>query len=130
MKKIRITLLLLIILISSIFTPGCWNYREVDKLATVAGVAIDKGTNGQYQVTAEIVQISGFKDIKTTSKTVTMEGKTLFDAARNEISLSGKRLYWSHSKVIILSKEIASEGVIKVIIGTIEILKHVRMYIS
>lgn len=115
MKKIKITLLTLIILLSSIFAAGCWNYREVDKLATVAGVAIDKGTDGQYQITAEIVQISGFKDIKTTSKTVTIEGRTLFDAVRNEISLSGKRLYWSHTKVIILSKEIASEGVTKII---------------
>lgn len=115
MKKSKITLLTLIIFLSSIFTAGCWNYREVDKLATVAGVAIDRGANGQYQVTAEILTISGGKDPKTTSKTVTMEGRTLFDAVRNEISLSGKRLYWSHAKVIILSKEIASEGVTKVI---------------
>ena len=115
MKKIRITLLLLIILINAIFVTGCWNYREVEKLAIGAGVAVDKGTNGQYKVTAEIVKISRGKDTKTTSETITMEGKTMFDAVRNGISLSGKRFYWSHTKVIILSKEIASEGVIKVI---------------
>lgn len=115
MKKIKITFLILIILISSMFATGCWNYREIDKLAIVAGVAVDKGTNGQYKVTAEIVQIRGGKEAKTESKTITMEGKTMFDAVRNGISVSGKRLYWSHTKVIILSKEIASEGVIKVI---------------
>lgn len=115
MNKIKITLLILTILISSIFAAGCWNYREVDKLAIVAGVAVDKGINGQYKVTVEVVQISGAKDSKITSKTITMEGKTMFDAVRNEISLSGKKLYWSHAKVIILSKEIASEGVTRVI---------------
>lgn len=115
MKKVRITLLILIILISSLLFTGCWNYREVDKMAIVAGVAVDKGTNGQYKVTAEIVEISGGKDTKTKSKTITMEGKTMFDAVRNEISISGKRLYWSHTKVIILSKEIAGEGVTKVL---------------
>jgi spore germination protein KC len=110
MKKIRITLLILIILINAMFTTGCWNYREVDTLTIVAGVAIDKGANGQYIVTAETVQISGGKDPTTTSKTITMEGKTIFDAVRNGISITGKKLYWSHTKVIILSKEIASKG--------------------
>jgi len=115
MKKIRITLLVGIILITATITTGCWNYREIDKLSIVAGVAIDKGINNQYQMTVELIQISAGKDTKMTSKTITMEGKTMFDVARNIISLSGKRLYWSHAKVIILSKEIASEGVSKTI---------------
>ena len=115
MKTIRITLLGLLIFINALFITSCWDYREIDKLAVVAGVAVDKGTTGQYEVTAEIVQISGGKDTKTMSNTITMEGRTMFDAVRNGISLSGKKLYWSHTKVIILSKEIASEGVMKVI---------------
>lgn len=115
MKKIRIILMIFIILTNSIFTTGCWNYREIDEFSIVAGVAIDKGIKNQFQITAEIIQISGGKDSKTTSKTITTEGKTIFDAARNMIALSGKRLYWAHTKVIILSKEVASEGVTKAI---------------
>lgn len=111
MKKLKLTLLLFSILVNSIFTTGCWNYREVDKMAIVAGVAIDKGIKDQFQMTVEIIQISSGRDAKMTSKIITAEGKTMFDAARNIISLIGKRLYWSHAKVIILSKEIASEGV-------------------
>lgn len=113
MKKKRMTLLVLIILISATVTTGCWNYREIDKMAIVAGVAVDKGINNQIQMTVEIIQVSAGKDTNMTSKTITTEGKTMFDAARNIISLSGKRLYWSHAKVIILSKEIANEGVTK-----------------
>lgn len=115
MKKIKITLLLLIILINTIFVTGCWNYREVDEMSIVAGLAVDKGIGNQYQITVEIVQISAGKETKKTSKTITTEGKTMFDAARNMITLSGKKLYWSHAKVIILSKEIASEGITKII---------------
>lgn len=115
MKKINITLLALIISINSILVSGCWNYRDIDKLAIVAGVAVDKGTNGLFIVTVELVKVSGGKDAKTSSETVTMEGKTIFDAVRNGISLSGKKFYWSHAKVIILSKEIASEGVKEVL---------------
>ena len=113
MKKIRITLLLLILLINGIVTTGCWNYREIEKLAIVAGVAVDKGQKSKFQLTVEIIQMGAGKDSKMTSKTITMEGKTVFDAARNLISLTGKKLYWSHAKVIILSKEIAREGIIE-----------------
>ena len=115
MKKLRITLLIFIILINSIFLAGCWNYREVDELSIVAGVAVDKGIENTFQMTVEIVQISSGKEAKMTSKIITVEGNTMFDAARNLISLSGKKLYWSHAKVIILSKEVASEGIIKAI---------------
>ena len=78
-------------------------------------MAVYKGANNKYQLSVEIIQISGGKDSKTTTKVLTANGKTMFDAARNMISISGKRLYWAHSKVIILSKEIASEGVSKVL---------------
>jgi len=115
MKKIRITLLTLVILINSIFATGCWNYKEIDELAIVAGVAVDKGINNQFKVTVETIQISTGKDTKMTSKMITMEGKTMMDAVRNIVSVSGKKLYWSHSKVIIISKEIASEGITKVV---------------
>ncbi|SHI95040.1 Ger(x)C family spore germination protein [Desulfosporosinus lacus] len=115
MKKTRIPLLALMILIISTVTTGCWNYREVDKMSIVAGVAVDKGQKDKFQITVEIIQVSAGKDTNMTSKTITMEGKTMFDAARNIISISGKRLYWSHAKVIILSKEIASQGVTEVI---------------
>ena len=115
MKKSRITLMILIISVNSIFASGCWNYREIDRLSIVAGVAVDKGSDKQFQLTVEVVDIGSGKESIMTSKIITVEGKTMFDAARNIISLSGKRLYWSHAKVIILSKEIASEGVTKVI---------------
>jgi spore germination protein KC len=115
MKKNRILLLPLIYIATSILAAGCWNYREIDKLSIVAGIAIDKGTNEKYKLTIEIIQLSGGKETKITPKILTTEGKSLFDAVRNCISTSGKRLYWSHTKVIILSREIANEGITNVI---------------
>lgn len=115
MKKITKTaLLILMILGSAVPLSGCWNYREVDQILIVAGIAVDKGTDNEYLVTAEIAHISGGIDSKTTSKIITAQGKTMFDAARNMIAFSGKRLYWSHAKVIILSKQIAEEGITKI----------------
>jgi spore germination protein KC len=113
MKKFLLLTIVLILNLSIL--TGCWNYREVEKLAIVAGVAIDKGKNSEFQVTVEIIQISGGKDTKLTSKLVTIEGKTIFDAVRNAISLSGKKLYWSHTKVVVISKDIAKNGILRVV---------------
>ncbi|MGE5678532.1 MAG: Ger(x)C family spore germination protein [Pseudomonadota bacterium] len=115
MKRVKTILTIFIVLICTIFTTGCWNYKEVDEMAIVAGVAVDKSENDKYLVTAEILHISGGKDTKIESKTITASGETMFDAVRNEISLTGERLYWGHAKVLILSKEVAAEGVMKVI---------------
>jgi len=115
MKRVKIVLSALLIIFNSVFATGCWNYREVDQFTIVAGVAVDKGEHSKYRITVEVAQITGGREAKTNSKLISMEGDTIFDAVRNEISLAGKRLYWSHAKVLIISKEIASEGIANII---------------
>ncbi|HJV18230.1 MAG TPA: Ger(x)C family spore germination protein [Bacillales bacterium] len=115
MKYRKWLLLVIVILLNGIFISGCWNYREVEKLAVVAGVAIDKGENNPYKITFEIIQISGGKDSKAVSRIIAMEGRTIFDAVRNAISLSGKKLYWSHTKIVVISKDIARNGILRVV---------------
>jgi len=114
MKRIKTLLLVFLICFHGVFATGCWNYREVDDMSIVAGVAIDKGVNKKYQVTVEIVHVTGGRESKTTSKLLTMEGNSILDAVSNGISLSGKKLYWSHVKVVIVSRKIAEEGMFKV----------------
>jgi spore germination protein KC len=113
--KSRLFILAPIIILLQTTLTGCWNYREVDKLAIVAGVAIDKGKKHKYQITVETIEISGGQNVKPVAQQISIEGDTIFDAVRNEISLAGKRLYWSHTKVVILSKEIAKEGILRVV---------------
>lgn len=115
MNKIKISLLIPFILLNAIFSSGCWNYKEVDKMVIVAGVAIDKGDKEKFKMTVEVINISSDKDTKMKSKIISTEGKTMFDAARNMISLSGRRLYWGHSKLIVISKDLASDGIVEVI---------------
>jgi len=42
MKKIKLVMLIFIIFLCPIMLVGCWNYREIDSLAIVTGIAIDK----------------------------------------------------------------------------------------
>lgn len=110
-NKLKIIIVFLLIINMNLFT-GCWDYREVDHLAIVSGIAVDKSTDGKnYLVSFEVIKIaSGGKDSKTTTELIKCEGKTIFEAARNAIMSTGKKLYFSHAKALIISSEVAKEG--------------------
>ena len=91
---------------------GCWNYKEIEKNTIVAGVAIDPGTNGyKYHVTYETLSLTGGKDQTIKSSLLESNGNTIFDAVRQTVTMSDKKLYFSDCKVVIVSKEIAKEGI-------------------
>ncbi len=115
MNTVRKILFSLLIFLHPIMFTGCWNYREIDQMAVVAGVAIDKGTNEKFSITLETVEVGMDKVTEHKSIIATIEGKTIFDAARHEISILGKKVYWSHAKVVIISREIAEEGIVQVL---------------
>lgn len=117
MKKVKIILNLIIITAFTILLSGCWNYKDIDELNMVAGFAVDKSTHSnKYLVTAEIVDTtSEGRGTKFISKKIEEEGETVLDAIRNMIKFSGKKLYFSHAKVVIISKDIACEGVKQII---------------
>ncbi|NLB79255.1 MAG: Ger(x)C family spore germination protein [Clostridiaceae bacterium] len=113
MKKL---FLLLYIIIFIPFTTACWNYREVDQISIVQGFAIDKTEQGNYLLTFEVIdfQESGTEQ-KVKSVLIESEGETLMSAIRNSISKNFPKLYFGHTTVVIISLEVAREGVLKVL---------------
>lgn len=113
MKYLK-TFLSLGCIISTVFvTSGCWNYREVEDLAVVSGMAIDKN-DGKFYVTSEIIDVTGGKNSKISTRLITSEGITIFDALRKTIKKAGKRLYFSHAEIFIIGEEVAKEGLVPV----------------
>ncbi|WP_242833474.1 Ger(x)C family spore germination protein [Desulfosporosinus youngiae] len=107
---------MILILTNALLLAGCWNYREIDMLRVVAGLAIDKSETGdQYLLTVETVDIKGGREANMVSNTITVAGDTLSDAKKNMDSISGKELYVAHARVAILSQDVAKEGAVKVI---------------
>jgi spore germination protein KC len=96
---------------------GCWNYREIELLDVVIGLAIDKDkTEDKLIFTAEIIRPSTSEGkSEFTSEIYESRGDTIFEAMRDLIIKTGRRAYWSHTNIIILSKEIAEGGVNEVI---------------
>lgn len=117
MKPGKVMLLILLILSNSILLCGCWNYVDIEKLSIVTGIAVDKNQQGdQYLLTLELIdfEMSG-KDAKQSAKHIESEGKTMFDAVRNVLNLTGQKMYWAHANIIIISQDIAKEGLVPVI---------------
>jgi spore germination protein KC len=80
-------ILILLIISSILLLSGCWNYREIERLAIVSGLAVDKDENsGEYLLTTEIVDVKETMGKTTlTSKKIDSKGKTILDAIRNMI---------------------------------------------
>ncbi|WP_298839243.1 Ger(x)C family spore germination protein [Clostridium sp.] len=113
MKK-KMVSIIFIIIICPLILCGCWNYREIDTLAIVAGMAIDKDmTTNKYVFTTEIIttQSQGVSSI-ISSQIFTSESDSIFDAVRDMIEKTGLRLFWSDAKVVIVSESLAREGII------------------
>lgn len=108
MKKILIILLIFLL-------SGCYNYKELNKIAIVSSVAIDKQDN-EYLVSAQVMNAKS-EDESESSKIIVYEekGKTVNEALRNMTKKSPRMLYGGHIGKLVISEEIAKEGIINVI---------------
>lgn len=101
--------LVLLLSVNMIFLSGCWNYRDLENLSIVAGMAIDQGKEGyKYHVTFELLDAA---QEKADAKMLETDGDTLFDCARNAIRKSKKKLFFSHCRVAVISNQVAAAGI-------------------
>jgi len=107
-----------------IFTTGCWNYIEVNERSIVTGVAIDY--DRERDLLIQTVEIATPKlevgETLIDSEIVSGRGGNFFDAARGLISRTGRRLFWGHTKILIVSEEIAKDG--ETLISVLDYLKR------
>jgi spore germination protein KC len=98
---------------------GCWNRRELDTLAVVMGVGIDKSMEPEkIQITAQLVKAG---EIKPQNKgvgsyaqafwNVSATGDTVFGTIRDITKKSNRKLFFPHNQVLIFDKSLAEEGI-------------------
>ena len=110
----------LIMVCISLLLTGCWDYQEVDRLASVLAIGIDSIPGSKIILLT--VQIASpeekGKSTQTTGgggegKAYTVmysEGKSLSEAIGNLGIQSTRRILLAHCKVIILGKDLAETG--------------------
>jgi Spore germination B3/ GerAC like, C-terminal. len=107
-------LIIVIIILNIFFCSGCWNYREVNRIAIVGGLAIDKDEiSNEYKLTIEVMKSvpgeTGGGNVE--SDVYETRGRTIFDAARNFVLKLGRRPYWAHAKAAIIDSTIAEKDI-------------------
>jgi spore germination protein KC len=86
---------------------GCWNYRELNRQTIVAGAALDITDEGKVKITAETVGFGNGSLPDTKSVLISGEGEGIAHAVADLMDKSGRRLYWYHASLIIVSEEYA-----------------------
>ena len=121
-KRNKFICFLLIVLIICTQT-ACWDRVEVEQLAIVTLVALDKAENGDIRVTLQIINPKataggGGNMISSSSGSpsepyhnITASGETIFGAIRTMNSSIPRELYFSHNQVVIISEEVAGDGI-------------------
>lgn len=110
MKKLLFSLITLLIIF---LTSGCYNYKEINQMAIISSIGIDKDeTKNEYIVSAQIMNSKESEESEDSQITVySRKGKTIHEALRDLTLKSPRRLYGNHLSKIVLSEEVASEGI-------------------
>jgi len=103
MKYIKILFLIII----PLFLSSCYDYKELNELAIINGISIEKEHN-EYLVTYEILNTSTSKDSDEESKSYTIKdtGNTLTEALNNINNHLDKTPYFYHIKIMLISSNI------------------------
>ncbi|MCF6093301.1 Ger(x)C family spore germination protein [Microaerobacter geothermalis] len=103
---------------------GCWDSRELNDLALVMAVGIDKVKNtDDFRVTVQIAKPSGGGQPGKGGSaaadepvwTASAEGNTIFEAIRNLAKFSSRRIMWAHNNIIIIGESVARDDITPVI---------------
>ncbi|WP_339245763.1 Ger(x)C family spore germination protein [Paenibacillus sp. FSL R10-2796] len=111
----RRSLLICVLILMQIFVTGCWSRRELNDLAIAVGIGIDK-IGDQYQVSAQVVlpsQIAGSKggSPQAPVNLYKATGNTVYEALRKITTVSPRKIYISHLRILVLGEDLAKEGI-------------------
>jgi spore germination protein KC len=100
----------------SLTMSGCWSRMELNELGIVIGLGIDKKKDGHFGVSVQVVDPSEVAEGQGGSgrTPVTMfeaEDNTIIGALRKMTTVSPRRIYFSHLRILVLGEELARSGI-------------------
>ncbi|MDF2946898.1 MAG: Ger(x)C family germination protein [Bacillales bacterium] len=106
---------LIIILCTILLLSGCYNRRELNDLAIAVGMAIDY-KDGKYSVTVQVVDPNSASARKPASGSTPViiyntKADSIFEAVRKMTTISPRKIYFSHVRIIVIGEELARKGI-------------------
>lgn len=117
-RRRKIALALALIFALALLT-GCFDRRELDTIAIVVGVGLDKGKEDKVRVTLQIVNVGAGEESDPQSAsatassfiTISGEGPAVNYAIWRMESTVSRAIYLAHNNIIVIGEELAKEGV-------------------
>lgn len=100
---------------------GCQDYRGLNEITIVAGIAIDQSDKDPnlFDVTFEIVDNDNKSTSdQPTSHLITSQGSSVFEAMRKANTHQERELYFGNTEVVIISEKIAQSGALVEVLDT------------
>ena len=98
-----------------LFLGGCYDYSEINDLAIITAIGIDK-KNNNYIVTYELLSDNLDKNsANIKSYTITQKGTTLTETIKQLEKKIIKKAYYAHADVVLLSENVLKNNNIEVI---------------
>lgn len=116
LRKVKKLIAFILIISICVSFTACWDNRELNELAIVMGLAVDKKDNGNLNVTAQVARCnseqsgSGGSSMGEYSNLV-YEDSDLFEIIRKMTTISNRQLYNSHTQVVLFGSDVAKEGI-------------------
>ena len=107
--------LICFLLILPLLLSGCWSKRELNELAIVVALGVDK-VDDQYELSIQVVDPSEISTRQpSTGRTPVITyhatGETIFEAVRKMTTLAARKPYFSHLRIVVIGEELAKEGI-------------------
>ncbi|WP_243388038.1 Ger(x)C family spore germination protein [Bacillus kexueae] len=108
---------MIFVIITAVLT-GCWSRRELNDLAIAIAIGIDKGEDGNYLVSTQIVNPAeiasktgsggtvGYTPVSTYQTTA----GTIMEAMRQLTTVSPRKIYVAHIRMLVIGEEVAKDG--------------------
>ncbi|MTI96851.1 MAG: Ger(x)C family spore germination protein [Firmicutes bacterium] len=104
--------LLIVLLTVCLTLSGCWSRREMEGLAYILILGIDRSETGDIKLVAQFglpaTEEAGDEPPVTT---ITAEGRDFNEALDDMFTQSSRRPYLSHLRLVVLGEELAKSGI-------------------
>ncbi|WP_255724626.1 Ger(x)C family spore germination protein [Shimazuella soli] len=111
-------LLLILILIVSIMVTGCWSRKELNDIALVIGLGVDK-VGDDYILSTQVVDPGEIASKGGSGRvpviTYKTRARTLIGAVRKLTSSTPRKLYLSHLRMFVIGESVVKDGVAPVL---------------
>ncbi|MGE1166117.1 Ger(x)C family spore germination protein [Peribacillus simplex] len=123
----RKRLVLLLMLICTTFTSGCWDKKELNEMAIVSAVGVDKNKDGKLVATFQIINpsnvagaLQGGGGTNPPISIYRASGDNILEMDSVASTKISRDMYFAHANLIVIGEEIAKEEGINAIFDAFE----------